>query len=128
MVNYLVIAAGAAVGANLRYMVTVWATTQWGTQFPYGTMLINIVGSLLIGLLAAIFLQRAPANETLRLLLITGLLGGFTTFSAFSYELYGLISSGNYVGGALYLLGSVGGGLVATVVGMGVGRMLASAF
>ena len=87
-------------------------------------MLINIVGSLLIGLLAALLLARAPTNEALRLLLTTGLLGGFTTFSAFSYELNGLISSGSYAGAALYLLGSVGGGLLAAAAGLALGRLL----
>ena len=76
------------------------------------------MGSLLIGVLSALFAERITVGEPLRLLVITGLLGGFTTFSAFSYELYAQLTGGNLLAAALYMLGSVGGGLAAAVLGI----------
>lgn len=125
MQNMAMIAIGAALGANARHLVSQWAVRQWGVAFPYGTLIINVLGSLLIGVLMALFLERMPVREPVRLLLITGLLGGFTTFSAFSNELYGQIMMGNYLSAGLYVLGSVGGGLVAVMLGMSLVRMVA---
>jgi fluoride exporter len=119
----LVIAAGAAVGANLRYAISAWAARQWGTSFPYGTMLINVSGSFAIGLVMVLLSSRLAIGTLWRPLLVTGLLGGFTTFSAFSYETYMLMASGSWPTAALNILGSVGLGLVGMILGVGLGRL-----
>jgi CrcB protein len=119
MTQILVIALGAAVGANLRYGLSLWAAQRWGTTFPYGTLLINVIGSFLIGLLLVLATSRITLSEPVRLLLVTGLLGGFTTFSSFSYETYALLMSGSLVEAALYVLGSIGLGLLGVFLGAG---------
>lgn len=117
MPNLLAIAFGAAIGANLRYGLGLWAAQRFGSAWPYGTFLINVLGCFCIGALLAFIATRQPLNEPLRLFLVTGLLGGFTTFSTFGYESYTLITTGNWLGAALYIIASVGGGLLAVFLG-----------
>jgi len=119
-----VIALGAAIGANARYMVTLLALRQWGPAFPYGTLIVNVLGSFLIGFIMVLGTTRLALSETWRLLLVTGLLGGFTTFSSFSYEAYQLFVAGNLWSACLYLAGSVMFGLLALLLGIGAARML----
>ncbi len=121
----LVIALGAAFGANARYLVSLWALRHWGAAFPYGTLIVNVLGSFLIGFIMVLGTTRLALSETWRLLLVTGLLGGFTTFSSFSYEAYQLYVAGNLWSACLYLAGSVAFGLLALLLGVGVARMLA---
>jgi CrcB protein len=125
MLNVLAVALGAAVGANLRYGLSLWAAQRWGAAFPYGTLLINVSGSFLIGLLLVLATSRITLSEPARLLLVTGLLGGFTTFSSFSYETFSLMLSGNLREAALYMLGSVALGLLGVVLGAGLPRWIA---
>ncbi len=117
MQQYVAIAIGAALGANLRYIIGRWAAGIFGASFPFGTLLINVVGSLLIGAILGYTSQRAPIGETARLLLVTGLLGGFTTFSSFSWETLALIGEGRYLPAAAYACGSVLLGLGAAALG-----------
>lgn len=124
MLNILAIALGAAVGANLRYGISNWAAQRWGTAFPYGTLLINVLGSFLIGLLLVLATTRLALSNPTRLLLVTGLLGGFTTFSSFSFEAYTLIVEGNWTAGGLYLFGSLGLGMAGVFLGAGVAQLL----
>lgn len=120
----LVIALGAAIGANARYMVTLWALRQWGPAFPYGTLIINVLGSFLIGFIMVLGTTRLTLSATWRLLLVTGLIGGFTTFSSFSYEAYQLYVAGNLWSACLYLAGSVVFSLLALLLGVGMARVL----
>lgn len=83
--NFLVVFFGAGIGGALRHGVNVLGM-RLGTNFPYGTLTVNIVGSLAMGLLAGWFAQRGATGQHLRLFLLTGVLGGFTTFSAFSLD------------------------------------------
>jgi CrcB protein len=122
--NILMIALGAAVGANLRYLLSNWAAQQWGATFPYGTMLINVAGSLVIGFILALAVTRISLSLPWRLLLVTGLLGGFTTFSTFSYETYTLLVEGSWLAAGLNVLGSVGIGLIAIFLGAGIARII----
>jgi len=122
--NILVIALGAAIGANLRYALSNWAAQQWGTTFPYGTMLINVTGSLAIGFILALAATRISLSVSWRLLIVTGLLGGFTTFSTFSYETYNLLVEGSWLAAGINILGSVGIGLIAVVLGAGIARII----
>ena len=125
MVNMLAVALGAAIGANLRYGLTLWAAQYFGTGWPYGTFIINLLGCLVIGGLLSLATSRLTLTEPLRLLLVTGLLGGFTTFSSFGYESVSMISSGNWVGAGLYVGGSVLLGLGAVFLGASTMRWLA---
>jgi CrcB protein len=86
-----------------------------GSPFPWGTLAVNIAGSAAIGVLAALMMDRALAPIEGRLFLITGVLGGFTTFSAFSYETVALLRSGQWLAAAGYALGSVALGVLATM-------------
>lgn len=125
MVNMLAVALGAAVGANLRYGLSLWATQRLGTSWPYGTFIINVLGCFVIGALLALASTRLPLSEPVRLLLVTGLLGGFTTFSSFGYETYTLITRGNWFGAGLYIGASVVVGLLAVFLGAGLVRLIA---
>jgi CrcB protein len=122
--NILVIALGASIGANLRYALSNWAAQQWGTTFPYGTMIINVLGSFVIGFILALAATRIALSAPWRLLLVTGLLGGFTTVSTFSYETYGLLVQGSWLEAGLNIVGSVGIGLIGVFLGAGVARIV----
>ena len=124
MTTILAIALGAAVGANLRYGLSIWAAQQWGTTFPYGTMIINVLGSGCIGLIMTLAATRIALSFPWRLLLVTGLLGGFTTFSTFSYETYGLLVTGSWLEAGVNVLGSVGLGMIGVFLGAGLARLI----
>lgn len=122
--NIVMIALGAALGANLRYWFSLWAAERLGTAFPYGTLIINILGSFMIGIVLVLVVTRMPISEPVRLLIVTGLLGGFTTFSSFSYEAYALIVAGSWGAAGLYLVGSVALGMVGVFLGAGLARLI----
>jgi CrcB protein len=124
MTTILVIALGAAVGANLRYAISTWATQLWGATFPYGTMLINVAGSFGIGLIMVLATARVPLAAPWRILIVTGFLGGFTTFSTFSYETYALLVGGRWIAAALNIGGSVGLGMIGVLLGVSLGRII----
>jgi fluoride exporter len=124
LLDILAVGIGAAAGANARYALSLWAAQRWGAGFPYGTLVINLLGSLLIGVVLELASSRVRLEEPVRLLIITGLLGGFTTFSAFSYETYMLITAGRLLAAGAYAAGSVALGLLATLVGVASVRAL----
>ncbi len=123
MRNIIAIAIGAALGANLRYAISVWANQRLGAIFPYGTLMINLLGCFLIGVILSLANSRIQLSEPMRLILVTGLLGGFTTFSSFGYETYSLINSGNWLAAIIYASTSMIVGLIAVLVGVEVGRI-----
>lgn len=116
------IAVGGAIGAVGRYSATV-VVTQWtDSSFPYGTLLVNTVGSFLLGcLLAALTVGWTPSNE-FRSLLQVGVLGAFTTFSTFSMDAYHHLSRGDYLGASLYMGASVILGILALISGVALVR------
>jgi CrcB protein len=121
----LIIALGAALGANLRYFLTLRTAAWLGTGFPYGTLIINISGSFLIGLVYTLLANSgSPYTPELRLFLGVGLLGGYTTFSSFSYETYQLFLTGSTLLGLLNPLISVAGGLLASALGIVLGSLV----
>jgi fluoride exporter len=122
-VTYLWVALGGAAGASTRFAVAQWAGARWGWMFPWGTFAVNVSGSLLIGLVMAILIAR-DADPAFRLLLVTGFLGGYTTFSSFSFEAVALLEARRWDAAALYVVGSVALGLLATGLGLGLGRLL----
>ncbi len=117
MDKYLIVLAGGGLGALARYIVGSAVMTRYAGRFPLGTFLINVTGSFLIGLLMMLFSQRITANPNWRLFLVTGVLGGYTTFSSFEYESYIAARSGSPLLGLLYVVSSVGFGYLAVWLG-----------
>ena len=108
MWNLLLVAGGGATGAVLRYVLGAQAMRAFGTGWPYGTLIANVLGGLLMGTLAAVLAYRGGADqERWRLLLGVGVLGGFTTFSAYSLEVALMIERREWTSAAAYSLGSV---------------------
>ncbi|HWO58135.1 MAG TPA: fluoride efflux transporter CrcB [bacterium] len=97
MARYFVVFAGGGLGATARYLLSGAVYRFMSSQFPYGTVLVNTLGCFLIGFLMTFFQERFAVNPELRLFLTIGMLGGFTTFSTFSYETIPLIRSGGYM-------------------------------
>lgn len=123
--GFLIVFLGGGLGAALRHGVNMVAARAFGTAFPYGTMLINVLGSLAMGLIAEFFALKSGLPQHWRLFLTTGVLGGFTTFSAFSLEAALLYERGQVVGSAVYVVGSVVLAIGALFAGMTIVRMLA---
>lgn len=124
MNQVLAIAAGGAVGAVLRYWVSSATHSVTGHGFPYGTLLVNVAGSLAMGFLYIWLMDRVLAGGTLRAFLLVGLLGAFTTFSTFSIETLNLVESGQLVRAASNALLSVTLCLAAAALGVGLARQL----
>lgn len=103
----LAIALGGAVGALARHGVSTAVAATFGTRFPLGTLVVNIAGSFAMGWLYALFAERMHVAPEMRLLVMTGLLGAFTTFSTFSVETLALIQAGRWLAGAANVLLSV---------------------
>ena len=121
--QYVAVAAGAMLGANLRYVVGNWAADRWGADFPYGTFLINVTGAFAIGLLLAFIGERVGVSPMWRLFFATGFLGGYTTFSSYAWEALTLAQEGGWVGAAVYIFGSNLVGLVGVWLGASLARL-----
>ena len=119
MMNFLLVAAGGAMGAGLRHLASGAIVHRMGNDWPFATFSINVVGSLLLGVLTGWFaFKGAEGAHNYRLLLGTGLMGGFTTFSTFSVENVLLIERGRWLDAGAYALGSVIVGLGAVFLGL----------
>ena len=115
----LIVGVGSFAGGDLRYILSVGLSKLgrlWA--FPIGIMVINILGCFLIGVLYGYFKSKATTDPILPLLLMTGVLGGFTTFSTFSFETVQLLQQNEWLKAVLYVVGSVGLGVVACYLGM----------
>ena len=121
---YLVVFIGGGIGAALRHGVNVGAARLFGTTFPVGTLTVNVVGCLVMGLLSGYFAFKGDMSQHWRLLLTTGILGGFTTFSAFSLDVALLYERGDVGLAATYVLASVALSLVAVFAGLALMRGL----
>jgi CrcB protein len=120
----LAIAAGGALGSAARYGMSVSIYAVLGRGFPYGTLAVNVLGCLLMGLLSVLFLERLSVDGIWRAAILIGVLGGFTTFSSFSIETFNLIESGELVKAGLNMALSLVLCLAATWVGAIIGRQL----
>ena len=120
----LLVLAGGGLGAALRYLTGLWIAGRFGGAFPWGTLAVNVTGSLLIGLVATLADERGSIGPETRTFLVAGVLGGFTTFSAFSLETLRLEEAQTPARAALYVLASVALSLAAVLVGAAAGRGL----
>ncbi len=126
MHHLFLVMLGGAVGAGARHLVGRAALAIWGPGFPVGTLLVNVVGGFAMGLLAAWLASRASGDEALRYLLGVGVLGGFTTFSAFSLETASMLQRGELATALFYILASVVLSIGALFAGLQVSRMVAA--
>ena len=126
MTSYLLVFLGAGIGGSLRHGVNLSCARYCGPEFPWGTLIINILGSLLMGIAAGYFVHRSGESwaQPARLFLTTGILGGFTTFSAFSLDAVLLWERGAAGAAAFYVLGSVICALAGLVAGLALARGL----
>ena len=117
MDRYIMVMLGGATGSLTRYMLGTAIMARAGGRFPLGTVVINITGSFLIGLLMTLFTERLDPHPNVRLLLVTGFLGGYTTFSSFEWETLGLVQDGSQWLGLVNVVGSVLFGYIAVWLG-----------
>jgi CrcB protein len=124
MMNYLLVFFGGGLGATLRHFINIVCARSLGTAFPWGTFIINITGSTVMGLIAGYLAFKGEATQPWRLFLMTGILGGYTTFSAFSLDAALLYERGELGLALLYVLGSV----VLAIAGLFAGLALVRHF
>ena len=116
--GYLAVFVGGGLGASLRHAVNRTSLAYFGPAFPYGTLIVNVLGGLLMGVLAELFLAKGGGSQELRLFLTTGFLGGFTTFSAFSLDAALMWQRSDYAALASYIIASVLLSIMALFIGM----------
>ena len=118
------VAAGGAAGAVARYLINLSPLAGVFGKFPFPTFLINVSGSFLIGLMLIVLTDRVEVSENVRLAVIVGFLGAFTTFSTFEMEIYGLLREKYTWTAVLYLLSSVAIGFAGLIAGIAIGRKI----
>lgn len=130
MGRFVCICLAGALGTGLRYLVQQWASARLGTAFPYGTLIVNVAGCLLMGFIMQLALQASALPATVRLSLTTGFLGGLTTYSSFNFETTQLLQASERRGALLCALLNLGGTLVlcfgAGLLGWALARRLAT--
>lgn len=123
MSRFLFVALGAAAGANARYLVGLWAADRLGATFPYGTLIVNVLGSLLLGFVVVLATERLTLSPQARLLLTVGFFGSFTTFSSYAVESLALLRDGGLWAGMVNIVGNNLIALIAALIGGYVGRL-----
>ncbi len=124
MTQLIYIAIGGAIGATLRFSVSNGVYLIMGRDFPWGTLVVNVLGSLLMGFLYVMFVERMSVSVEMRSLILVGLLGAFTTFSTFSMETLNLIESGDLMPAGINMFASVFCCVTACWLGLMLGRQL----
>lgn len=124
MEKFLLISAGAVLGANARYWLGGWAAQKWGSGFPFGTLMINVTGSLLLGFFMTLATERFLIDPRWRLLVAVGFLGAYTTFSTYTYESLNLLLNGQWLAGLGNSFGSAVLGILFIGLGVYLGKML----
>lgn len=124
MTHILLVAAGGALGSVLRYLVGLWTLRSFGPSFPWGTLTVNVTGSFLIGVFAEVIARKFGASAEMRVFLITGILGGYTTFSAFSLDAITLLERGEPVTALIYVASSVLLSALAVFAGLALMRAI----
>ncbi|SRR5579883_342845 len=119
--NPIAISLGAIAGALSRYYLTLWCAERYGTSFPYGTFVINLSGALVMGFFNTLVLEQAMTSPELRLMIATGFLGSYTTFSTYTLDTANLLRTGNYQPALIYWTGSA----VLGILGLEIGSLVA---
>jgi CrcB protein len=127
MIRFLVVCLGGAVGTGARYLLSGAMARALGPAFPFGTLSVNLLGSFLITLIMHVGLASTLISPALRIVLTTGVLGGFTTYSSFSYETLRFLQDGAWGLALANVAATVLGCLAASVLGLGLGRLLVGA-
>jgi CrcB protein len=122
--DFLWVGIGGFLGANARYALSLWVVNRVGAGVPLHTLLINVTGSLAIGVLLVLLTERFLVDPAWRLLLVVGFLGGYTTFSSYTAEAFSLAEEGAWLQAVWYVLGSNGLGLAAAYLGVVLGRTI----
>ena len=120
----LLAVAGGALGSGARYLVNVWAARSLGAGFPWSTLIVNVVGCAAMGILAEVVMHRLDGSPAWRAFLATGILGGFTTFSAFALDFAALTRTGELAPALIYVALSVALSLAGVFAGLAIGRAL----
>jgi CrcB protein len=120
MQNILWVGLGGFIGASLRYIISLNSSKLFSSQLPYGTLIVNILGGLSIGFIMELSLTTDLISPSLKLFLITGIIGGLTTFSTFSYETVTLFIEGNYILGIL----NTALNLFLSIAGVVIGKLI----
>ena len=120
----LLVGAGGFLGAISRYVIDGWVSSLTGGKFPWGTLVVNLSGSFVLGLLFALSVERASISSSIRAPVLIGFVGAYTTFSTLSLESWRLVEDGSWAPGMGNLAGSMVLGLVAVVAGLTLGRAL----
>ncbi|CCJ33703.1 MULTISPECIES: fluoride efflux transporter CrcB [Caloramator] len=123
MLKVIYVGLGGFIGASLRYLISMGASKTFNLDIPMGTLIVNILGGLLIGFIMELSLSTDIISPDLRLFLTTGILGGLTTFSTFSYETINLLNSGAYIWGIINIVLNV----LLSLIGVVVGKILCNA-
>ncbi len=124
MLNIALVAIGGAIGSVARYLVGVWGVKLAGPNFPWGTITVNVVGAFFIGLMVEMIARRFDASSEVRVFIVTGILGGFTTWSSFTLDAVVLFERGDLGLAAVYLLASLVVSFAAIFAGLALGRAL----
>ncbi|MEV4606314.1 fluoride efflux transporter CrcB [Neorhizobium sp. LMR1-1-1.1] len=124
MTNILLAALGGAIGSVLRYLVGVFSVRWFGPAFPWGTLTVNVIGSFIIGLSVEMIARRFDASMELRVFIVTGIIGGFTTWSSFSLDTMVLFERGAITAAAAYVIGSLVVSFAAVFAGLALGRAM----
>ena len=122
--RFVLICLGGAVGTAARYGVGGLAARWWGAEFPYGTLIVNVTGSFLIGLIQQVGLSTLAISDTARLVLTIGVMGGFTTYSSFSYETLRLVEEGSWLQAGANVVLTTGLCLGVCALGLVLGRVV----
>jgi CrcB protein len=117
ILNVFLIAIGGALGSVARYLLSTFVLRATGTLFPLGTFVVNVIGCLVFGAIAGAASQRVQLAPALRLFLLTGILGGFTTFSSYAFESFTLVRDGQFLWASLNIAGQVIAGLAGMWAG-----------
>lgn len=125
--NYLIVFVGAGIGGALRHGANVLGLRLAGEAFPFATLTVNILGSFVMGLVAGTFMLKGDLSYSMRLFLATGILGGFTTFSAFSLDAVALYERGEPGMAAIYVAGSIILSIAGLWAGLGLARAILAA-
>ena len=120
MIKVLLVALGGAIGSVFRYLIGAATLAVFSKSFPVGTLLVNIVGALIIGVVSEFAYKVTPIHSSLYVFMTIGILGGFTTFSSFSLESVNMLEAGRIAAGTMYILASV----VLSLGGVLLGKML----